>query len=78
MDMHAHIPGLQGTVATLVVVMAILAVVTAIPVGVMAILVAAMDTLVGVTAILVGVTEEGVMGMGSPVMRLIVGVVMER
>ena len=64
MDMHAHIPGLQGTVATLVVVMAIL--------------VAAMDTLVGVTAILVGVTEEGVMGMGSPVMRLIVGVVMER
>ena len=71
MDMHAHIPGLQGTVATLVVVMAILAVVTAIPVGVMAILVAAMDTLVGVT-------EEGVMGMGSPVMRLIVGVVMER
>ena len=78
MDMHVHIPGLQGTVATLVVVMAILAVVTAIPVGVMAILVAAMDTLVEATAILVGVTAEGGMGMGSPVMRLTVGVVTER
>ena len=64
--------------AILVVVMVILVAAMDTLVGVMAILVAAMDTLVGVMAILVGVTAEGVMGMGSPVMRLTVGVVTER
>ena len=67
--MHGQIPGRQVTVAP---VMA-----TVVP-AMATLVVGAMVILVGVMAILVGVTAEGVMGMGSPVMRLTVGVVTER
>ena len=81
LDMLGHIPGRQDMVApvmtTVVPAMVTQAGAMAILVGVMAILVAAMATPVGVMVTEVAVMEEGT-GMGSPVMRLIVGVVMER